>query len=239
MKFRVITCHAVEHWETYARRCVETFEQHWPGFTLWRWTDKELEEQSPWLAAFKRRHAHLPTADYRMDAVRFSHKVATIELGLERARAEGADVLIWMDADCVTHADVTPAWLEQLLRNGDFAYLHRAKKYPECGFMLFRLNQRGQAFIDEIVKAYASDWLFTLPEWHDSYVIDRVRAKREATGMLRCVSLSGSAANTSHPLINGPLGERLDHLKGPRKALGKSKASDLKIRRKEDYWRTP
>lgn len=239
MRFKVCTTFAPQHWATHARRCVETFGKHWPAgeFELLAWVDQDLEEQSPWLAAFKKRHAHRPTDNYRMDAVRFAHKVAAIELAAGVAKDEGVDVLIWMDADCVTHADITADWLAKLLRNGDFAYLHRAKKYPECGFMMFRLNQRGTDFIDEIVKAYASDWLFTLPEWHDSYVIDRVRAKREATGMLRCVSLSGAAANTGHPLINGPLGERLDHLKGPRKALGKSKPSDLKIRRKEDYWR--
>lgn len=236
MKFAVVTCYAPEHWEVYAKRCVETFGQHWRSIPLMAYDGPALEERSPWLAEFKRRHAHRSTADYRMDAVRFSHKVAAIELGLSWARMAKADALIWMDADCVTHADVDPAWLEHLLRDGDFAYLQRDKKYPECGFMIFRLNQRGVAFIEEIVRCYVSDALFKMSEWHDSYVIDQVRAKREATGMLRCTSLSGRAARTHHPLINGPLGERLDHLKGPRKQAGRSHDRDLKVRRTESYW---
>lgn len=237
MKFAAVTCYAPEHWEVYARRCVETFGQHWTGVPLMAYDGPELERQSPWLAEFKRRHAHRPTADYRMDAVRFSHKVAAIELGLAWARMVKADALIWMDADCVTHAPVDTAWLEGLLRNGDFAYLDRTMKYPECGFMIFRLNDRGVAFIEEIVRAYVSDALFALPEWHDSFVIDKVREKRVATGMLRCTSLSGAASRTHHPLINGPLGQKLDHLKGPRKQAGRSRQSDLKVRRTEAYWR--
>jgi hypothetical protein len=109
-------------------------------------------------------------------------------------------------------------------------------KYPECGFMIFRRNERGLAFIDAIVRQYRTDALFKLPEWHDSFVIDHVRAQRERIGMLRCVSLSGSGERTHHPLINGPLGAKLDHLKGPRKADGRSRATDLKVRRGEEYW---
>ena len=39
-----------------------------------------------------------------------------------------------------------------------------------------------------------------------------------------------------HPLINSAWGAYLDHLKGDRKTLGKSKAKDLKIQRTESYW---
>lgn len=233
MKFAAVTTYAPRHWESHAKRCVETFRQHWGDIALTTYTDDQLEEVSPWLADFKRRHAHRPTDDYRMDAVRFAHKVAAIELANQ---GTGADVLIWIDADCVTHAPVTPQWLQSLLRDGDFAYLRRSMKYPECGFMMFRRNERGISFIGKVVKQYSTDALFALPEWHDSYVIDHVRAAREAIGMLRCVSLSGSGERTHHPLINGPLGAKLDHLKGPRKSQGKSHARDLKVCRTEGYW---
>lgn len=233
MKFAVVTTYAPRHWEEHAKRCVETFVEHWRDVPLMQYQDADLLRDSPWLAAFKARHKHRPTDNYRLDAVRFAHKVAAIELA---NLSTTADVLIWLDADCVTHGEVTPDWLERLLRDGDFAYLRRAKKYPECGFMMFRRNDRGLRFIQMIVDQYRSDSLFRLPEWHDSYVIDDVRAHREAMGMLRCTSLSGHAERTPHPLINGPLGEKLDHLKGARKQTGKSYARDLKVRRTEGYW---
>lgn len=233
MKFEVVTTYAPRHWESHARRCVETFHKHWGDIPLRQYDDARLYAQSPWLAAFKDRHRDKPTDDYRMDAVRFAHKVAAIHLA---HMATDADVLIWLDADCVTHDAVTPEWLAGVLRDGDFGYLRRAMKYPECGFMMFRRNARGLAFIEAIVWQYTSDSLFEMAEWHDSYVIDQVREARETGGRLRVVSLSGHAERTHHPLINGPLGAKLDHLKGPRKVQGKSNARDLTVHRTEAYW---
>jgi hypothetical protein len=40
-----------------------------------------------------------------------------------------------------------------------------------------------------------------------------------------------------HPLINSEWGAYLDHLKGDRKTTGRSKLSDLKVKRTEAYWR--
>jgi hypothetical protein len=40
-----------------------------------------------------------------------------------------------------------------------------------------------------------------------------------------------------HPLINSEWGAYLDHLKGDRKELGRSKDDDLKVKRTEAYWK--
>ena len=99
--------------------------------------------------------------------------------------------------------------------------------------MMFRRNERVAALINGIVDLYVSDKLFGLKEWHDSYAIEIVRA---SVTDLRCVSLSGDAESTGHPFVNGPLGTRLDHLKGKRKATGHSHAIDLVRPRGEGYW---
>lgn len=195
--------------------------------------DVELAEGSDWLSAFKTRHASRPTGNFRYDAVRFAHKVAAIDIALSAA---DADVLVWMDADCVTHESVDGEWLTGLVGDADFAYLRRVGKYPECGFMMFRLSERTRAFVDSVVDLYKSDRLFDLQEWHDSWAIEHQRFQFEANGLLQCRSLSGDAESTGHPLVNGPLGARLDHLKGTRKQEGRSRARDLKSSREERYW---
>ena len=43
-------------------------------------------------------------------------------------------------------------------------------------------------------------------------------------------------AGEGHPLINSEWGAWLDHLKGARKDLGRSKRVDLKVPRTEAYW---
>jgi hypothetical protein len=233
LTFDAVTTYAPRHWESHARRCAETFDRHWIGIDLLAMTDDTLEEMVPWLPAFKARHAHRPTDNYRFDAVRFSHKVAAIDYALSN---DDADVLVWLDADCVTHAPVDAEWLSGFLGGADFGYLRRARKYPECGFMLLRRNDRVRTFWGDVVNLYSRDAIFDLREWHDSYAIEHVRAAHEAAGLLRCVSLSGDAENTGHPLVNGPLGAKLDHLKGKRKQAGRSHASDLVAPRTETYW---
>ena len=39
-----------------------------------------------------------------------------------------------------------------------------------------------------------------------------------------------------HPLINGPLGKWIDHMKGDRKTNGKSLKKDIMVNRSESYW---
>lgn len=231
--FEVVTTYADRHWESHARRCVESFHQYWDGIPLSVYTDSELEAQSSWLSQFKRRHADLPTHNYRFDAVRFAHKVAAIELAFAKCRS---DYLIWMDADCVTHSPVDADWLEGLAQGADFAYLKRAKKYSEMGFFLLRMNPVGQELLGQMVDMYANDFIFDLKEWHDSWAFDVVRERMQEDEPCNFVSLSGVAENTAHPLVNGPLGARLDHLKGSRKSEGRSRKSDLTTPRTEAHW---
>lgn len=233
LTFDAVTTYARHHWDSHASRCVHTFSDHWSGVALRALLDEQLEEQVDWLPAFKARHARRPTDNYRFDAVRFSHKVAAIAIALDCGTS---DVLVWLDADCVTHAPVDAEWLSGLLGDADFGYLRRTRKYPECGFMLLRRNDAGRNFWAEVVDLYRTDELFSLREWHDSYAIEKIRAARDLAGLLRCVSLSGDAENTGHPLVNGPLGAKLDHLKGKRKETGSSHASDLVAQRTEQYW---
>lgn len=231
LTFDAVTTFAPQHWDVYAKRCVDTFQRYWTGISLKTFTDEELESRSDWLADFKKRHAHRPTENYRFDAVRFAHKVAAIELAFFGGVS---DSLVWMDADCVTHAMVDRRWLSRLVGRSDVAYLARDRKYSECGFMVFRRNSAGEQFIENFAELYRTDEIFNLAEWHDSWVFDQVRKRLPN---LRYVSLSGGAEKTSHPLVNGPLGARLDHCKGGRKALGRSKRSDIKVHRPEAYWR--
>ena len=231
--FDVVTTYADRHWESHAKRCVETFNQFWQDIPLRQYMDHQLEDQSDWLYEFKQRHRHRSTDNYRFDAVRFAHKVAAVELAF---RTGTADVLVWMDADCVTHAPVDAEWLEGLLGDADFALLKRDKKYSETGFFLLRRNERGLEYLRNVVWLYRTDELFELAEWHDSWAWDHVRKWMERDRSITTQSLSGLAGGTGHPLVNGPLGTRLDHLKGDRKRSGRSRASDLKLKRPEAYW---
>jgi hypothetical protein len=97
-------------------------------------------------------------------------------------------------------------------------------------------SQRTKTFLENFQHFYddAEIGIFTLAEWHDSFVFDAVR---KTVALYELDWSSHLITGEGHPLINSEWGGWLDHLKGERKNLGRSKPQDLKIRRKEAYWR--
>ena len=130
--------------------------------------------------------------------------------------------------------------------DSELCYLGRKGKYSECG--LYAMNLRSsnvQAFLKEFQRFYdqAEQGIFQLAEWHDSFVFDAVRVKFPQMRQLDWAAhlndirpTLGSSQGEGHPLINSEWGAWLDHLKGGRKKLGRSKRDDLKVARTEAYW---
>jgi hypothetical protein len=122
--------------------------------------------------------------------------------------------------------------------NRDICYVGRERKWPECGLYSMNLRTQGtHKFLKEFQRVYdeAEDGIFQMEEWHDSYVFEMVRRKILPSDLNWS---AGIIKGEGHPLINSPWGAYLDHLKGGRKALGKSKKTDLVKPRSELYWRT-
>lgn len=173
---------------------------------------------------------------FKWDAIRFAHKVYAI---FDCASKTDADVLFWMDADTVCHSPIALEKLESFCPlTQDLGFLGREGKYTECG--LYSMNLRSQSiqnFLREFQRMYddAERGIFTLAEWHDSFVFDAVRTKFR--GSLKENNWSrGIISGEGHPLINCEWGAYLDHLKGGRKATGRSNLKDLKVKRTESYW---
>jgi hypothetical protein len=212
-----------------------------------------LEQESPKLVTFKQRWREVPKANgdvsadpvrskrkdagkgFKWDAIRFAHKVYAI---FAAAQATQDDFLIWMDADNYCHSPISQERIEQLIPvTKDLCYLGRKGKFSECG--LYAMNLRSPN-IQKFLKAFeymyedAENGIFTLAEWHDSYVFDAVRSSYPELHELNWSE--GLVVGEGHPLINSEWGAYLDHLKGGRKQLGKSKAKDLLVNRTEAYW---
>ena len=225
-------------------------------------TLKRLEE-IPELMAFKEKWKNVPKANgdvsadpvrsrrkdsgkgFKWHAVRFAHKVYAI---FDCAKETDADVLVWMDADTICHSPITMQNLYRMIpADSELCYLGRKGKYSECG--LYAMNLRSpnvQKFLKEFQRVYddAENGIFQLEEWHDSFVFDVVRKKFPQMKQMDWAAhlhdlrpQSGNSTGEGHPLINSDWGAWLDHLKGGRKSLGRSKREDLKVLRTEPYWR--
>jgi len=214
----------------------------------------DLHSASPELVAFKNQWRGVPKANgnvlddpvrskrkdagkgFKWDAVRFAHKVYSI---FHCAKNTQTDWLIWMDADMVCHSPINLDFIESMCPTTvDLCYLGRTGKFSECGLYAVNLRrQLAQNFLQEFQRCYddAENGIFTLGEWHDSYVFDAVRGR---IGMSELDWSAGLIKGEGHPLINSQWGAYLDHLKGERKTTGQSLKKDIRVQRNEVYWQS-
>ena len=255
----VISTFSDEGWKQYGKRFVETYLKYWPkeiqlkiycdtvqeGFPSVEWI--KLNDVCPDLVAFKERHknnqhAHGLKPDgskksYLWDAVKFAHKSYCVS---HAALNSSTDLIIWLDADVVTHSPVPFEFIESLLPQNHYcAYLGRQKIYPECGFVIYDTRSNYNiSFMHDWQDYYNKDSLFNEIEYHDSYLFWQLVKKHQSTGMLTTNISEGHPHRPGvHVFINSPLGEYMDHLKGKRKKTGSSKPTDIYYKRNADYWK--
>ena len=218
----------------------------------------------PKLNAFKSTWGHVPKANgditnepqrhtrkdwmkkFKWDAVRFANKTYAVYDAVQRSK----DWCVWMDADTYVHSPWTyEDFAAQLPDNSWITYVGRGKgsqTWPECGFYGLNLNHPVcHEFLKEFERMYedADNGIFTLEEWHDSYVFGSILFNMKVnfpnaldyTAEIAVNNLAKSGGG-GHPLINSRLGKWMDHMKGDRKLAGSSKRKDVMPHRTEDYW---
>ena len=167
--------------------------------------------------------------DYRFNAIKFSFKPFAIYESLKYI-PQDLEYLIWTDADLRCNKKFSHEDLVKFLPHHEIlSYLGRKNMYSECGFLGFNLkNSNTRKYIQTVIDIYNSGEIFSLDEWHDSWIWDYVRLEFEKNG-LSFLDISGDGHDTEHVYINSGLGEYFDHLKGPiRKKTGQSFSEDYK-----------
>jgi len=214
---------------------------------------RDLKQSSPKMLAFKERWKNDPRASgdisadpekskrkdarkaFKWDAIRFAHKVYSIFACAQKVES---GTLIWMDGDVYCHSPISIDKIKQLMpEQYDVCFLGRGRKYPECGLYSLNLeHQNTKNFLEKFERYYedAEHGIFTLKEWHDSYVFKSVLDSLPMNNLDMAQDLFNGEG---HPLINTEWGAYLDHLKGSRKREGRSRAKDLRFQRSEYYWR--
>lgn len=184
--------------------------------------------------------------EFKWHAIRFANKVYAVFNACERSTGW----CIWIDADTYVHSNWSFEQLQELLPNDKWiTYVGRGKgsqTWPECGFYGLNLNNLTcKEFLKEFERYYedADNGIFTLDEWHDSYVFGHIldEFKKSNPNVLDysegIYNKTAKTGGGGHPLINSKLGQFIDHMKGARKQTGKSLAKDLLVPRQESYWK--
>ncbi|NDE90220.1 MAG: hypothetical protein EB059_03655 [Alphaproteobacteria bacterium] len=142
------------------------------------WVGRNGDHQG-FIAQFQNRdHA----SEYRLQAARFCHKIFVLKKIMDKAAALPEDTrptyIIWWDADARLTRAVTQIELEALMPTGQEAVSYLGRKdwdHSECGFMGFNMAHEGKEIIDWMHMYYVQGLVFSLPQWHDSYLFDVAR----------------------------------------------------------------
>jgi len=223
----------------------------------------DAKQALPKLNAFKEKWRNVPKANgdisnepqrhtrrdwnktFKWDAVRFANKVYAVFDACEKSKGW----CVWMDADTYVHSKWSyEEFVEMLPDNKWITYVGRGKgsqTWPECGFYGLNLNNHQcHAFLKEFERMYedAENGMFLLDEWHDSFIFGeilnnmKVRNPSVLDYSADMYLREAKSGGGGHPLINGPLGKWIDHMKGNRKDTGKSLKKDIMVNRPESYW---
>lgn len=197
--YAVITTFPNNCYDVYAKEMLKSFTKYWPEEIplLIELDDELLAHQVGQLvrpqdaiscawnedhAAFVQRNSDKDGDDYRHQVTRFSHKVFALHKALtairkQKSQGDAPRYLIWMDADVITTREVTIDDIKEVLpKDAAVSYMGR-KDWPhsECGFLVFDLDNEGDAYIDVWHALYISDQILKLKETHDSWAFDHIR----------------------------------------------------------------
>ena len=237
-----VTSFSQKHYDVYAKSMLESVIQNWTSknirliayyhgfadtpifpeadFIEYRNLDLNKDRET-----FMQRNAAatgvLPDGsyNYRIDAIRFCHKVfAYCEVSEELIANKSKGWLIWLDADTMTINELADNDLQLIFPNqAEVVHLGRMSiDYSETGFVGWNLeSSAARSFLNDIKNTYVTDEVFKYIQWHDSFVFERLLNIYKNNG-LRAHNLSANISGLN-VFENSILKNYFVHNKGPAK----------------------
>ncbi len=241
-KYVLVTSFNEDGFEKYGRRMLESVARYWSediDIRVW-YHDFDLLEKNGLpeadhisyhnlndvseLILFRNRMGDYEPPNWRMDVVKFCHKVYAITETCRSLVSDPEDQtpysLLWLDGDTVTTGPVTVDWLDTFIdTETDVTLLERpVADYAETSFMRFALwPDREAAFnvLEDVRSAYDKLEVRGYREWHDGFVFQRIINLHQNHGLI--VQNLSPNATTLDAFHTSPLSERMEHFKGAKK----------------------
>lgn len=176
---------------------------------------------------YTRHKDYVNEGDYRTNYIDFSHKIFALYQAYLFAEQEGIDYIIWLDSDVIVKEDILISDIEKWHNNADISFLGRKDwDHSECGLVIYKTETAGK-FIERFHEMYCKDEVLKLPQYHDSFVFDRIR---EEFPLLSYHNISEGIEGRD-VFNESVLGEKLVHYKGP---LEKKKLLEMTKKYKGD-----
>tara|TARA_R110000803_G_scaffold137479_3_gene204405 strand:+ start:2220 stop:2897 length:678 start_codon:yes stop_codon:yes gene_type:complete len=220
MKIQTITSWNNKLHKEYAHRFEKTY--NWPFDLLVYNEDVDMFDKIPDLKKFIEKNKNREVESFKKDGVRFSYKVYAYTHAIENASSD-IDGLICIDADSVFYKSIDVDWIKKHIHKDDcmMSYLGRGSNYSECGFLYFNMkHNQTRNYARYMKKMYDFNEIYSLNEYHDSYVWDYVRKVFESELKVKNNNIGDDKGG--HVQARSILGTVYDHTKGKRKLVGKS-----------------
>jgi len=170
-------------------------------------------------------------------ALRFARKAFAQLLVLENVKAE---YIHYIDADLLTHKPYsteqiekiatasnyivacTPRWWKKKLSISDaLEKKELGHGYTETGYMIWNTkNPLFSKWVDLYKSCYdVRNKIFEFDAWHDCVAFDYATLTCVTEDSATVLDL-GNGVRSNHPLVMGPMGAIMDHMKGKRKFAG-------------------
>ena len=221
MKIAVVTTFHEEGLQTYAQRMIDSFCEKWPREIV---LHIYPEKCNPII----RDHSHVTLTD--LDSV------AALTTFKER----------WKDVP-KANGDVTADPVRSKRKDSGKGFKWHAVRFAH---KVYAITDCARTTDADILIWMDADTIchspITLERLHQLIPVDKDlcflgrKGKYTECGLyamnLRSPLIHSFLTGEGHPLINSEWGAYLDHLKGDRKTSGRSKLTDLKVKRTEAYW---
>lgn len=232
-------------------KCLETFRENWPDdikmvvyFEGGNWKPCDRISYVPigaveHLPEFLEAISHFPIMSGEVSPGRYNieydARMCRATLIHAHAMKTIGGKVFWIDADTVTHSNVTHEFLDELLPDDKLCCcLRRPHFNTETGFLGMNADHKdAELWIRLWTGVVTSGLIFKEPGWHDNWAFDLAYRHFAREGLFNDLA-KDLPKGCMHPLVNSKLGSVLDHCKGNRKNGNSRK--DLIWARPEPYW---
>jgi|TARA_R110000744_G_scaffold30815_9_gene72773 hypothetical protein len=222
----------IKHWKEDLKLIVYT--DHFPSEHLTKLPKsdiieyRDLHEVGGYNAFVERMAVHDGTEggaspyNYRLDAIRFCHKVyALTDAAMNIADTEiDGGWLVWLDADSTTRQSFSAStFLAEIVPNPSVEIMHLGRTdidYSETGFLAFNMRYDTPGYLlADLLGCYEIDEVVAYREWTDAFIFTR---------LLKIYIAHGAKVHDLSPTCKGltafeqsPLNQYFTHHKGGRK----------------------
>lgn len=238
--YNILTSFNRFYWDEIGHHTIKKLDENWyPGGTIFLYHEMDdkfvnsvkgnfssrvkwisLHEEVPEIKEFAEKFKDHPRANgfgegqWRWHAIKWIHKTFPL---LKHVKQQKDGWLFWLDVDAECYKKVDDAFIKNICNESKImCYIGRKRKYSECGFLGFNLNNpETKKFVDFWWNVYPSGDFTGIKETHDSWIFDEMKKRFNKNELFD--DLNSHSDSDKNPFRSSRIGNYFVHAKGQNK----------------------